>query len=72
MKNRDYYISNNYNNDLRLYKAWQYDGFTQLLTARVKLKRKQKYHIKFAIADFGDPYYDSAIFIDAFGIKSAN
>jgi len=70
LKNSDFYISNDYNTDLKLFKTWQYDGFTKVLTAKVKVKPKQKYHIKFAIADYGDPFYDSAIFIDAFGIKS--
>lgn len=70
LKNKDYYISNNYDNDLKLFKTWQYDGFTKVMTARVKVKPNQKYHLKFAITDFGDPYYDSAIFIDAFGINT--
>lgn len=70
LKNSSYYISNDYNTDLKLFKTWQFDGFTKVLTAKIKVKPKQKYHIKFAIADFGDPYYDSAIFIDAFGIKT--
>ena len=70
LKNKDYYISNDYNTDLKLFKTWQYDGFTKVLTAKVKVKPKQKYHVKFAIADYGDPYFDSAIFIDAFGVKS--
>ena len=69
LTNKEYYIPNDYKN-LKLFKAWQFDGYTKVLTARVKVKPKQKYHIKLAIADFGDPYYDSAIFIDAFGIKS--
>lgn len=70
LKNNDFYVSNDYNTDLKLFKTWQYDGFTKVLTAKVKVKPKQKYHIKFAIADYGDPFYDSAIFIDGFGIKS--
>ncbi len=70
LKNNEYYLSNDYTTDLKLFKTWQFDGFTKVLTAKIKVKPKQKYHIKFAIADFGDPYYDSAIFIDAFGIKS--
>jgi hypothetical protein len=70
LQNQKYYIANDYKLDLKMFKTWQYDGFTKVLTAKVQLKPKQKYHIKFAIADFGDPYLDSAIFIDAFGIKS--
>ncbi|MBL0331096.1 MAG: choice-of-anchor L domain-containing protein [Bacteroidetes bacterium] len=70
LKNSNYYISNDYNSDLKIFKTWQYDGFTKVLTAKIKVKPKHKYHIKFAIADYGDPYYDSAIFIDAFGIKT--
>jgi hypothetical protein len=70
LKNKEFYIANDYNLDLKLFKTWQYDGFTKLLTAKVKLKPKQKYHIKFAIADYGDPFYDSAVFIDALGVKT--
>lgn len=70
LKNKDYYVSNDYNIDLKLFKTWQYDGFTKALIAGIKVKPKQKYHVKFAIADCKDPYYDSAIFIDAFGIKT--
>ncbi|RZL40420.1 MAG: hypothetical protein EOP00_26665 [Pedobacter sp.] len=70
LKNQDYYISNDYKTDLKLFKTWQFDGFTKVMTAKVKVRPRQKYHIKFAIADFADPYYDSAIFIDAFGIKT--
>jgi hypothetical protein len=66
----EYYIPNDYKTDLKLFKTWQYDGFTKVMTAKVKVKRGQTYHVKLAIADFGDPYYDSAIFIDAFGVKS--
>lgn len=70
LSNKDYYISNDYSNDLKLFKTWQYDGFTKVLTAKIKVIPNQKYHIKLAIADYGDPYYDSAIFIDAFGIRT--
>lgn len=71
LQNKEYYIANGYvDTDLKLFKTWQYDGFTKVLTAKIKVKPNQKYHIKFAIADYADPYYDSAIFIDAFGIHS--
>lgn len=68
--NTPHYIPNDWSTDLKLFKTWQYDGFTKVQTARIKVKPNQKYHVKFAIADYADPYFDSAIFIDAFGIKS--
>lgn len=70
LNNKDYYIPNDINGDLKLFKTWQFDGFSKVLTAKIKVIRNQKYHLKLAIADYGDPFYDSAIFIDAFGVKS--
>lgn len=69
-KNEKFYVSNDYERDLHFFKAWQYDGFTVPVRAAVKIKRGQKYHFKLAIADFGDPYYDSGIFIRGFATKS--
>ena len=69
LNNSEYYIPNDYTADLRLFKSWQFDGFTHVMTVKVAVKRRQTYHLKFAISDYGDPLYDSAIFIDGIGVK---
>jgi hypothetical protein len=68
--NSEYYIANSWDENLYLFKAWQYDGFSTLLEAKILLERGKKYHIKIAIADFGDPFFDSAVFLKAKGVKA--
>lgn len=41
----------------------QYDGTTVLLTAETNISANVTYHIKIAIADYGDSIFDSAVFI---------
>ncbi len=43
----------------------EFDGFTTAMTAQVSLQACETYHIKLAIADVGDAYYDSAVFLKA-------
>jgi hypothetical protein len=43
----------------------QYDGMTVLLTARAQISTGVSHHVKIAIADYSDEFYDSAIFIKA-------
>jgi len=43
----------------------EFDGFTSALTAQITLQACETYHIKLAIADVGDSYYDSAVFLKA-------
>lgn len=43
----------------------QYDGITTLLTATNSVSADTMYHIKIAVADYGDGIYDSCIFIQA-------
>jgi len=68
--NNHLYVSNNYESDLHLFKAWQYDGFTKVMQSKVKVDPNKKYHVKIVIADYGDPFYDSGIFIQAGGIRA--
>lgn len=43
----------------------QYDGFTLPLSVDVDLVPCQTYHLKLAIADSGDPVWDSGVFLEA-------
>jgi len=49
----------------------QYDGFTTVLTARMRVIPNQKYHIKMAIADVSDGIYDSGVFLEAHSFISS-
>jgi len=48
----------------------QYDGFTQVLQAVTKVQCGQKYHLKIAVADAGDAFWDSGIFLEANSLSS--
>ncbi|MFK7907836.1 MAG: choice-of-anchor L domain-containing protein [Chitinophagales bacterium] len=43
----------------------QYDGFTTPLLVQVDVVPCQSYHLKLAIADSGDPVWDSGVFLEA-------
>ncbi len=43
----------------------QYDGITVLLTAQTNISANITYHIKIAIEDYRDDWYDSAVFLKA-------
>ncbi len=45
-------------------------GRTVVLTAKAKVTRCKKYHLKIAIADAGDDRYDSGVFLEAGSLKS--
>lgn len=49
---------------------FEFDGFTTVLKASITLKEGKWYHLKIAIADVGDRYYDSAVFLKANSMKS--
>jgi gliding motility-associated-like protein len=49
----------------------QFDGFTAVFTTRTAtVVPCSTYHIKIAIADVGDGFYDSAVFLEASSFKS--
>ncbi len=49
---------------------YQFDGFTQLLQAGAKVIAGQSYQLKIAIADIGDRFYDSAVFLKSGSFSS--
>lgn len=63
-KNSPYYIANA-PNEPWLMRTLQYDGITKAITCWYQLTPYQLYHFKIAIADVGDPIYDSAILLKA-------
>lgn len=48
----------------------QYDGFTKVLTAKVKIQCNATYRLTLAIADVGDGVWDSGMFLEAQSFKS--
>ncbi len=56
--NSAYYINNSAGTSIVL------DAFTTVLTRNVSVTPCQSYHFKLAIADAGDPIFDSGVFID--------
>lgn len=48
----------------------QYDGFTKVLEAVSRVQCGQTYHLRIAIADVGDPIFDSGIFLQANSLSS--
>ena len=48
----------------------QFDGFTVPLTAYATVQCGQTYHLKIAIADAGDPYLDSGVFLEGGSFSS--
>ena len=71
--NAAYYVSNGNGtqgpyNSSPLY--IQYDGFTQVLTAESKVQCGQTYHLMIALADVGDAFWDSGIFLEANSLSS--
>jgi gliding motility-associated-like protein len=56
--NSAYYINNQNCTNIAL------DGITTVLTSIINVTPCQTYHFKLAIADAGDPIYDSGVFVD--------
>jgi gliding motility-associated-like protein len=48
----------------------QYDGFTEVLTAKAEVQCGQTYRLIICIADAGDGLYDSGIFLEANSLSS--
>ena len=74
-QNETYYVRNELPDDATLcglsasfdnfHNEIEYDGFTRKLTALLKLQPCQTYHIRLVVADVGDNFYDSAVFLAA-------
>lgn len=54
-----YFIDNTYN-----VRQTEFDGLTTVLTASCYVTPCKQYHMKIAIADVTDPYYDSGVFLE--------
>lgn len=75
LTNSNYYLGNERNEDANkcnlsvhqpvALNEIEYDGFTQPLTAMLKLNPCETYHIRLVVGDVGDYYYDSAVFLEA-------
>jgi gliding motility-associated-like protein len=74
--NSQYYVGNELKDDAeRCAIPWkgnppnlgniQYDGFTKVMTATLKLRPCEVYHLRLVISDVDDGRYDSAVFLDA-------
>src|SRR5690606_6501602 len=61
-----YYVSNSGANSSLI----QYDGMTTVLKAEATVQCGQTYHFKMAIANVGDNFYDSAVFLKANSLES--
>ncbi len=65
LTNSSYYVPNGNGTIPPFSNTMQYDGYTELLEAKVKVQPCETYHIKLIIADEGDGIYDSGIFLEA-------
>lgn len=61
LSNSAYYV----NNPSSFSNSVQYDGFTVPITSMANVVCGETYHMIFAIADAGDPQWDSGIFLEA-------
>jgi len=68
--NSNFFISNETKSNCLSYSV-QFDGLSVKLSTGLKIIPYQKYHFKICIADVGDGYYDSAIFLEANSFASS-
>ncbi|HKR06541.1 MAG TPA: choice-of-anchor L domain-containing protein [Bacteroidia bacterium] len=52
--------------------SFAYDGYTTVIAAKKNVQPCGTYHIKIAIGDVGDRFYDSAIFLEAKSLHSSD
>lgn len=75
LNNSEYYISNELREDARscnkpfagtsFASLIEYDGFTRVLTATLRLEPCQTYHLRLVVGDVSDNLFDSAVFLEA-------
>ncbi len=72
-QNCAYYVNNGTGNNAPYNSSanyLQYDGYTKVMEAVSQVQCGQTYHLKIAIADAGDPIFDSGIFLEANSLTS--
>ncbi|HEX8547185.1 MAG TPA: choice-of-anchor L domain-containing protein [Cytophagaceae bacterium] len=72
ISNPDFYIDNGTGSTPFIDLDVQYDGFTKVLKAKIKVIPCNTYHLKLAIADVLDATCDSGVFLENRSLKSEN
>ena len=72
LRKTNYFVNNGSGTLITQGSPIQYDGYTIPLTAKARVNPCDLYHIKLVIADVGDPFYDSGVFIEANSFSSSN
>ncbi|MEP7169666.1 MAG: choice-of-anchor L domain-containing protein, partial [Bacteroidota bacterium] len=62
----NYFIDNTGNS------SFAFDGYTSVINGKVGVHPCATYHVKIAIGDIGDHFYDSAIFLEAKSLRSTD
>ncbi len=68
LRNSELFVFNEQHNHA-ISSGFAYDGYTVPLEAKVAVTPCESYHIIIAIADVGDFFFDSAVFIESEGIR---
>lgn len=74
-ENSEYYVDNHLINDAQSCSIdfapnptgnqTEFDGFTKVLSAQLRLIPCEEYHIRLVVGDVSDGFYDSAVFLEA-------
>lgn len=70
LQNSEFYVANGVGDAPQYFRNLQYDGYTTVLEAKTSVIPCETYHIKLAIADVGDQYFDSGVFIETGSFNS--
>lgn len=70
LQNEEFFVPNGVGDAPQFFRNLQYDGYTTVLEAKAVVIPCETYHIKLAIADVGDQYFDSGVFIETGSFNS--